>query len=62
MDEKFLQEMSPYRLNQLMKIASKVTDLMVSNVWHLTFNEMTVVLDVVRHGIECSKEDKNVFE
>lgn len=62
MEEKKLQEISPYRLSQLMKAASKITDQMVSSVWHLTFEEMDVVLDLVRYGIERSKEDKNVSE
>lgn len=60
MEEKNLQEMSPYRLSQLMKAASKITDQMVSSVWHLTFDEMDAVLDMVRYGIDRSKEEKDV--
>ena len=62
MDEKRMQEISPYRLSQLMKAASKITDQMVSAVWHLTFDEMDTVLDLVRYGIVKVKEEKNVSE
>ncbi len=50
---------TPYRFNQLVKIAAKVTDTMVANVWHLDYDEMAVVLDMVRYGLEKSKESSS---
>lgn len=50
------EKISPFRMNQLMEAASKVTKLMVTGVWHLTFEEMEVVLSLVQCGIEESKE------
>lgn len=61
-DEKRLRKIPPYRLNQLMKAASLVTDKLVSSVWNLTPEEMELVLDLVRYGVERIKEDKNVSE
>lgn len=54
--------LDPYRLSALMKAASKITDSMVNSVWHLSFDEMELVLDLVRHGIEKSREVQNVSE
>lgn len=62
MGEKKPQEIPPYRLNQLMKAASLVTDKLVSSVWNLTPGEMGLVLDLVRYGVEKTKEGKNVPE
>lgn len=45
-----------------MKAASKITDMMVSSVWHLTFEEMEIVLELVKCGIDKSKEKENVSE
>lgn len=62
MEEKNLQEIPPYRLNQLMKAASLVTDKLVSSVWNMSPDEMELVLDLVRFGVEKTKEAKNVPE
>lgn len=63
MEEKIQEtKLDPYRLAALMKAASKITDLMVNSVWHLSFDEMELVLGLVRHGIERSKEVQNVSE
>lgn len=62
MEEKNLQEIPPYRLNQLMKAASLVTDKLVSSVWNMSPGEMELVLDLVRFGVEKTKEAKNVPE
>lgn len=50
------QEITPFRMNQLMEVASKVTKLMVTGVWHLSYEEMEIVLSLVRCGMEESKE------
>ena len=62
LQEKNLQEIPPYRLNQLMKAASLVTDKLVSSVWNMSPDEMELVLDLVRFGVEKTKEAKNVPE
>lgn len=55
MDERN-EKISPFRMNQLMEVSSKVTKLMVNGVWHLTFEEMEVVLSLIRCGMEESRE------
>lgn len=62
MDGKNHRVESPYRMSQLMDLSAKLTKTMVSSVWHLTFDEMEYVLDGIRHGIEKSKEEKDVPE
>ncbi len=53
---------TPYRFNQLMKIAGKVTDQMVNGIWHLTYDEMGIVLDLLRYGMEKSMEKNTAKE
>lgn len=55
----------PYRMNQLIKVASKVSDQMVNGIFHLTYEEIDVVLELIRVAAERSKEIKeegNVFK
>lgn len=47
---------TPFRLNHLMEVAAKVTKLMVTGIYHLTYEEMELVLSLVRNGIEESQE------
>lgn len=49
-------KITPFRMNQLMEVASKVTKMMVTGVWHLSFEEMEVVLSLVRCGMNESRE------
>lgn len=49
-------KVTPYRLNQLMKVASKVTDQMISSIWNLTYDEMDIILELIRCGIIRSRE------
>lgn len=56
---------APYRMNQLIKVASRVSDQMVNGVFHLTYEEMDVVLELIRVAAERSreiKEEKHVFK
>lgn len=48
----------PYRMNQLIKVASKVSDQMVNGIFHLTYEEIDVVLELIRVAAERSKEIK----
>ena len=50
------EKITPFRMQILMDVAAKVVKVMVTGAWHLTFEEMDVVLDHVRFGIEQSKK------
>lgn len=54
----FVDEIPPYRFNQLTKIASKVVDTMVGGALQMSYDEMEIVLNMIRLGIEESR-DKN---
>lgn len=56
--------MTPFRMQVLMDVAARVVKLMVTGVWHLSFEEMDMVLALVRHGIDESNERnrKGVFD
>ena len=54
----FVDEIPPYRFNQLTKIASKVVDTMVGGALQMSCDEMEIVLNMIRLGIEESR-DKN---
>lgn len=62
MDEEKLMSLTPYQLNRVMAVASKITNLMTNGVWHMTFEEMEIALEMVHYGIERSKEERNVSE
>lgn len=51
-------EISPFRMAQLVKVSSKITDLMVTGVWHLSYDELNIVLDLVRMAAERSQEGR----
>ena len=60
-------KMTPFRMQILMDVAARVVKIMVTGAWHLSFEEMDLVLDYVRCGIETSRkkneeEDGNVFK
>lgn len=61
MDEKI----TPFRMNQLMEVASRVTKLMVTGIWHLSYEEMEIVLKLVHCGMdesmEKNKEEEQCF-
>lgn len=49
-------EITPYRMGTLMDLANKVTKQMNSGAWHLTYDEMEIVLSLIHHGINESRE------
>lgn len=51
-------EISPFRMAQLVKVSSKITDLMVNSVWQLSYDELNIVLDLVRMAAERSQEGR----
>ena len=51
-------EISPFRMAQLVKVSSKITDLMVNSIWQLSYDELNIVLDLVRMAAERSQEGR----
>ncbi len=51
-------EISPYRMAQLLKVSSKITDLMINSVWQLSYDELNIVLDLVRMAAERGHEGR----
>lgn len=51
-------EIPPFRMAQLVKVSSKITDLMVNSVWQLSYSELSIVLDLVRMAAERSHEGR----
>lgn len=49
-------EITPYRMGTLADLASKVTKQMISGAWHLTYEEMEIVLGMIRYGVEESQK------
>lgn len=48
------QEITPFRLQVLMDVAARIVKMMVTGAWHLSFDEMDMVLILVRQGMEES--------
>lgn len=44
-------QIPPYRLNNIMKIASKVTDVMLKSDLSVTYKECLIILEIIRTGI-----------
>ncbi|MEY8357395.1 hypothetical protein AALB39_29220, partial [Lachnospiraceae bacterium 54-53] len=51
-------EIPPFRMAQLVKVSSKITDLMVNSVWQLSYDELNIVIDLVRMAAERSHEGR----
>lgn len=49
-------DITPFRMQVLMDVAARIVKLMVTGVWHLSFEEMDMALALVRHGIDESRE------
>lgn len=55
MMDKNERKTEPFRMACLMEIAAKVAKQMTTGVWHLTFEEMEVVLAMIQREIKESK-------
>lgn len=55
MEKKNDTQMTPFKVQVLTDIAAKVVKLMVSGSWNLTFDEMDIVLEIIRIGIDESR-------
>ena len=53
---------SPYRMSQLVKLSSKLTDTMLSNVWQLSYQEIDVVMDILHAAVEGSRNAKETIK
>jgi hypothetical protein len=51
-------EITPYRMNQIMKTAADITNMMTQgkHLYSPTYRELIIILEVVRAAIEKSKE------
>ena len=47
-------EITPFRMQVLMDVESRVVKVMVTGAWHLSFEEMDMVLALVRNGMDES--------
>lgn len=64
------EKMTPFRMQVLMDIGARVTKIMTTGAWHLTFEEMEAVLEMIQREIReaqrkngaMQKEDTNVPE
>ncbi|WP_195320970.1 hypothetical protein [[Clostridium] symbiosum] len=50
------EKITPFRMQVLMEIAARVVKIMVTGAWHLTFEEMEIVLDMIKREIEESRK------
>lgn len=50
------QEITPFRMQVLMEVAARIVKVVVTGVWHLSFEEMDMVLAMVRHGMDEAGE------
>lgn len=57
-----IDNIPPFRMAQLMKIAGKITETMISNVYNVTYDEIKIILAVVEKGIsesnKCNEKQK----
>ncbi|MBQ6832849.1 MAG: hypothetical protein IJO55_00340 [Lachnospiraceae bacterium] len=62
--ERTREEITPYRMNHLMKVASRVMDLMINGTFHLTYEEIEIVINTVRNMLEeiMGKNEKMKIE
>ena len=47
-------EITPFRMQVLMVVAARIVKTMVTGAWHLSFEEMDMVLALVRNGMDES--------
>lgn len=45
----------PFRMQLLMEVAAKAVKIMTTGVWHLSFDELDIVLEYIRYGIDVYK-------
>lgn len=48
------EKITPFRMQVLMDVAVRIVKIMVTGAWHLSFEEMDMVLALVRNGMDES--------
>ena len=49
------ESIGPFRMQLLMEVEAKAVKIMTTGVWHLSFDEMDIVLEYIRYGIDAYK-------
>ena len=49
------ESIGPFRMQLLMEVAAKAVKIMTTCLWHLSFDEMDIVLEYIRYGIDAYK-------
>lgn len=49
------ESIGPFRMQLLMEVAAKAVKIMTTGVSHLSFDEMDIVLEYIRYGIDAYK-------
>mgnify|MGYP000106693895 FL=1 len=49
------ESIGPFRMQLLMEVAAKAVKIMTTGVWHFSFDEMDIVLEYIRYGIDAYK-------
>ena len=49
------ESIGPFRMQLLMEVAAKAVKIMTTGVWQLSFDEMDIVLEYIRYGIDAYK-------
>lgn len=49
------EQIPPYRMAQLIKVASGIADKMLNGVWHLSYQEIEIVIDILHTAVEGSR-------
>lgn len=49
------ESIGPFRMQLLMEVVAKAVKIMTTGVWHLSFDEMDIVLEYIRYGIDAYK-------
>lgn len=47
-------EITPFRMQVLMDVAARIVKVMVTGAWHLSFEEIDMVLALARNGMDES--------
>ena len=48
------ERITPFRMQVLMDVAARIVKIMVTGAWHLSFEEMEMVLTLVQSGMDES--------
>lgn len=52
------EKITPFRMQVLMDVAARIVKIMVTGAWHLSFEEMDMVLALVKYEAKCERRAK----